>query len=73
MVILIENEIPLDTAIDICNLVYERMKKKKISFMKYQCIFCRLFGKKDYNKYCFHSKANNSGCGLVNKEFKKNL
>ena len=63
--------IPEDIALQICEEIREKNKKKKLSFAKVQCWGCMKYSKKkgDNKNRCIFSKEDNRGCQLVNKIF----
>ena len=67
------NPIPENIVLEICEKVREHNKDKKISFAKMQCWGCMKYSKKknDIHHRClFNSEKNdNRGCQLVNEIF----
>ena len=67
--------IPEEIALEICELIRERNRKKKLSLAKGQCWGCIKFSTKkgDIGTRCLFSSENNDnrGCQLVNKVFDK--
>lgn len=63
------NRIPVNIALEICELVRERNKNKKFSFAKGQCWGCMKFSlkKDDIKARCIFSSEDNRGCQLVNR------
>jgi hypothetical protein len=65
--------IPEEIALEICELIKERNRKKKISFTKVQCWGCMKYSNKkgDIRTRCLFSSENNDNRGyqLVNKVF----
>ena len=63
--------IPEEVALQICEEVRERNKKKKLSFAKAQCWGCMKYShkKNDIRHRCIFGEENNIGCHLVNKIF----
>ena len=63
--------IPEDIALQICEEIREKNKKKKLSFAKVQCWGCMKYSNKkgDIKHRCIFSKEDNRGCQLVNKIF----
>ncbi|MFW9952606.1 MAG: hypothetical protein ACFFKA_20995 [Candidatus Thorarchaeota archaeon] len=63
--------IPENIALEICELVRERNKSKKLSLAKGQCWGCMKFSimKSDVKARCIFSTLDNRGCQLVNKIF----
>ncbi|MCK4380025.1 MAG: hypothetical protein KAW51_02735 [Candidatus Lokiarchaeota archaeon] len=63
--------IPEEVALQICEEVRERNKKKKLSFAKVQCWGCMKYSlkKNDIRHRCIFAEENNRGCHLVNKIF----
>lgn len=64
-----EKKIERENAIQLCNEIRERNKKKKISFSKMMCWGCRKYANGDYDKMCFANHELNRGCMQVNKEY----
>ena len=67
------NPIPENIVLEICEKVREYNKDKKISFAKMQCWGCMKYSKKKndiFHRCLFNSENNdNRGCQLVNKIF----
>jgi len=63
--------IPEEVALQICEEVRERNKKKKLSLAKGQCWGCMKYSQKknDIRHRCIFGEENNRGCHLVNKIF----
>ncbi|MFW9952358.1 MAG: hypothetical protein ACFFKA_19740 [Candidatus Thorarchaeota archaeon] len=66
-----ENAIPEKVALDICELVRERNKNKRLSFTKGQCWGCMKVSikKADVKVRCIFGLPDNRGCHLVNKVY----
>ncbi len=60
-----------DIALQICEEIREKNKKKKFSFAKGQCWGCMKYSNKkgDIKHRCIFVKEDNRGCHLVNKVF----
>lgn len=63
--------IPEDIALQICEEIREKNKKKKFSLAKGQCWGCMKYSNKkgDIKHRCIFGKEDNRGCHLVNKIF----
>ncbi|MHA1507743.1 MAG: hypothetical protein ACTSO6_03455 [Promethearchaeota archaeon] len=68
-----KNPIPVQAALEICELVRQRNSKKKLSFSKGQCWGCMKYSNKknDIKTRCFFDSEvkDNRGCQLINKIF----
>ncbi|MHA1235910.1 MAG: hypothetical protein ACTSQL_12615 [Promethearchaeota archaeon] len=68
-----KNPIPVQAALEICELVRQRNSKKKLSFAKGQCWGCMKYSNKknDIKTRCFFDSEvkDNRGCQLINKIF----
>lgn len=65
----LKNPIPVNIALEICELVRDRNKNKKFSITKGQCWGCMKFSlkKNDVKSRCIFATEDNRGCRLVNK------
>ena len=63
--------IPRDMAIQICEQLQEKRKKKFYSIGEYQCQACQQTAKGDPSKMCFATRNDNRGCIYINKMFDK--
>jgi hypothetical protein len=66
-----KKSIPDNVAVEICELIRERNKRKTLSFAKGQCWGCMKYSikKGDVKARCIFSSPDNRGCQLVNKVF----
>jgi uncharacterized protein (DUF779 family) len=59
--------IPCDVALQLCSEIRQEKGVKMFS----QCWGCVRFSKGDPAKMCFSSRADNRGCGIINKRYDK--
>ncbi len=55
--------IPVGVAHDLCLSI----RKEKAEHLFTQCWGCMRFAKDDESRFCYHSRADLRGCGLINR------
>jgi len=66
-----ENKIPRDIALQLCNEIREENARKTFGTGKMQCHFCYKFGKDNPERLCIFANEQNRGCSQVNKRYDK--
>lgn len=62
------NQIPLETALELCQEIQSENKNKLFSFAKLQCWGCCRYAKGNAEKMCLSGKE---GCNLINQRYQK--